>query len=70
MSDFDELVFPPVSYEDVQHNYRPRHNRRGGRHAIPRVRFRDDSLAIGGIVAAVIVVFLFIVGIISLGVTP
>jgi hypothetical protein len=67
MSEFDELVFPPVSYEDVKHNYSPRHARRGGRHAMPRPRFRDDSLAVGGIVAAIIVVFLFVVGIISLG---
>lgn len=68
MSDFDELVFGPVHYEDVKGNYLPRHVRRGGRHAMPRVRFRDDSLAIGGIVAAVIVVFLFVIGIVALGV--
>jgi hypothetical protein len=25
MSDFDDLVFQPVKYEDVKHNYQPRH---------------------------------------------
>jgi len=27
MSDFDDLVFQPVKYEDVKHNYQPRNMR-------------------------------------------
>ena len=69
MSDFDDLMYQPVAYDDVKHNYQPRHARRGGRHAMPRPRFRDDSLAIGGIVVAVLIVFLFVIGLVSLAVT-
>jgi hypothetical protein len=58
MSEFND---EPVSYGSIKHNYEHAAKTR-------RPRFRDDSLAIGGIVAACLVVFLFIVGIIALGV--
>jgi hypothetical protein len=55
-----EFYDEPVSYSSVRHNYQ-----HGGRTKPPR--FRDDSLAIGGIVAAGLVVMLFVVGMIALG---
>ena len=72
---FDELMFEPVSYDDVRHNYAPRHlSRRELRrwHRARRWQCVDEfdrQLAIGGIVAGALVVFVFIVGIISLAVT-
>jgi hypothetical protein len=57
-----EFYDDPVSYSSVRHNYE-----HAGRTKPPR--FRDDQLAIGGIVAAVLVMILLIVGFVALGVS-
>jgi hypothetical protein len=67
-------IFAPVEYENVRHNYAPRHlSRRELRRWHKARRWIDTdtfdrNMAIGGIVTAGLVVFLFIVGIISIGV--
>jgi hypothetical protein len=67
-------IFTPVEYENVRHNYAPRHlTRRELRRWHKSHRFMntdtfDRNMAIGGIVTAGLVVFLFIVGIIAIGV--
>ena len=47
----------PVKYENIKHNYEQRMNKH------PQ-RWSDNSMAIGGIVLAVIVTFLTILGIV------
>lgn len=42
MSEFDDLIYSAVAYEDVKHNYQPRHVR--GRHAAPRHGLSVDTI--------------------------
>lgn len=67
---FDELMFEPVTFDSVRHNYAPRHlSRRDMRRWERSRRWATDAfdrqLAIGGIVAASICVFLMVVGIVA-----
>jgi hypothetical protein len=70
--EFGSDIFAPVEYETVRHNYAPRHlSRRELRRWHKARRWVgtdtfDRNMAIGGIVVAGLVVFLFVVGIISM----
>lgn len=72
--EFGSDIFAPVGYETVRHNYAPRHlTRRELRRWHKARRWMDTdafdrNLAIGGIVTAGLVVFLFVVGIVAIGV--
>lgn len=67
---FDQLMFEPVSFDSVRHNYAPRHlSRKDLRRWERSRRWQSDGfdkqLAIGGIVAAGICVFLMVIGIVA-----
>lgn len=64
---FDELMFAPVSAEDVARMHEPRHLSRADLRRWRRnawLREFDTQLAIGGIMAAILVTFLFVVGVV------
>lgn len=68
---FDELMFEPVAYDDVRHNYMPKHLSRRDLRRWERARRWgridefDRQLAIGGIVAGALVTFLLVVAIVA-----
>jgi hypothetical protein len=69
---FDELMFGAIRYEDVKGNYMPRHLSRRDLRAWKRDRWFDEfdtRLAIGGIVAGALIVFLMGVGFMALAVS-
>lgn len=57
MSEFDDLIYSAVRYEDVKGNYQPRHAR--GRHASPRRGLSVDAINIIAFSMAVGVTALF-----------
>lgn len=64
---FDELMFAPVSADDVARMHEPRHLSRADLRRWRRnawLREFDTQLAIGGIVSAILVTFLFVVGVV------
>lgn len=67
---FDELMFEPVRVENIRHMYAPKHLSRRDLRRWERARRWntdrfDTQLAIGGIVAASLCVFLMVVGIVA-----
>lgn len=64
---FDELMFAPIPAEDVVRMHEPRHLSRADLRRWRRnawLREFDTQLAIGGIVSAILVTFLFVVGVV------
>lgn len=66
MSEFDDLIYSAVAYEDVKHNYQPRHAR--GRHAMPRRGLSVDAVNMIAFGMAVGVTALFCIAFIVLAV--
>lgn len=69
---FDDILYGAIKYENVRHNYAPKHLSRRDLRKLERKRWLeefDTQLAIGGIVAAGLVVFLMAVGLFAWVVT-
>jgi len=72
LESFDELMFGAIRYENVKDIYFPRHLSRRDLRKWKRERWVDEfdtRLAMGGIAAGALVVFLMVVGFIALAVT-
>lgn len=66
MESFDSLIADAIRYENVKHNYAPRHLRRRDIRRSQRnawLHEHDVQLAIGGIVAAGFVFVLFVLAV-------
>lgn len=67
MESFDTLIADAIRYENVKHNYAPRHLRRRDIRRSQRnawLHQHDAQLAIGGIVAAGVVFVMFVLAVV------